>query len=136
MGCERFVSIHRAPHLRCCRALEVQKVRLRTRRLASAAPCKCLQLGGLKRIGLCNPVNGYKDLMEILPDEILDVFASLVSAEVALAEDVGFEAQQELQRVAVLAAVREQGRVEGAVDVLAIQHCLSCKDCGVDQRAG
>ena len=27
-------------------------VRLRTRRLASAAPCECLQLGGLKRIGL------------------------------------------------------------------------------------
>jgi hypothetical protein len=24
-----------------------------------AAPCKRLHLGGLKRIGLCNPVNGY-----------------------------------------------------------------------------
>jgi len=35
------------------------KVRLRARRLASAAPCKRLQLGGLKRIGFCNPVNGY-----------------------------------------------------------------------------
>ena len=32
-----------APHLLCCRALEVQGVRLRTLRLASAAPCKRLQ---------------------------------------------------------------------------------------------
>ena len=81
-------------------------------------------------------MNGYKDLIKILSDEILDVFASLVNAEMALAEDVGSEAQQKLQRVAVLAAVREQGRVEGAVDVLAEQHGLSCEDCGVDQRAG
>ncbi|MEN8807026.1 MAG: hypothetical protein ABF291_06050, partial [Desulfobacterales bacterium] len=35
----------------------------RARRLASAAPCKRLQLGGLKRIGLCNPVNGYKIIL-------------------------------------------------------------------------
>jgi hypothetical protein len=25
-----------------------------------AAPCKRLQLGGLKRIGRCTPLNGYK----------------------------------------------------------------------------
>jgi len=43
-----FVSVHRAPHLLCCRALEVQEVRLRTLRLASAAPCKRLQFGGLQ----------------------------------------------------------------------------------------
>ena len=43
-----FVSVHRAPHLLCCLALEVQGVRLRTRRLASAAPCKRLQFGGLR----------------------------------------------------------------------------------------
>ena len=42
-----FVSVHRAPHLLCCRALEVQGVRLRTLRLASAAPCKRLQFDGL-----------------------------------------------------------------------------------------
>nr|HDN00262.1 hypothetical protein [Deltaproteobacteria bacterium] len=41
-----LVSVHRAQHLLCCRALEVQGVRLRTLRLASAAPCKRLQLGG------------------------------------------------------------------------------------------
>ena len=74
--------------------------------------------------------------IKILSDEILDVFASLVNAEVALAEDVGLEAQQELQGVAVLAAVREQGRAEGAVDALVEQHGLSREDCGVDQRAG
>jgi len=27
----KIVSVHRAPHLLCCRALEVQGVRLRTR---------------------------------------------------------------------------------------------------------
>jgi hypothetical protein len=36
------------------------KVRLRARRLSSAAPCKHFQIGGLKRIGLYNPLNGYK----------------------------------------------------------------------------
>jgi enolase len=36
------VSVHRAPHLLCSRALEVRRVRLRARRLASAAPCKRL----------------------------------------------------------------------------------------------
>ena len=40
-----FVSAHRAPHLLCWRALEVQGVRLRARRLASAAPCERLQHG-------------------------------------------------------------------------------------------
>ena len=74
--------------------------------------------------------------IEIPTDEILDVFASLVDAEVALAEDVGPEVQHEFQGGAVLAAVREQGRVEGAVDVLSEQHGLSCEDCGVDQRPG
>jgi len=51
------VSVHRAPHLL---GTWSTKVRRRARRLASAAPCKHLQLGGLKRIGLCNPVNGYQ----------------------------------------------------------------------------
>ena len=32
-----YVSVHRAPHLLCCRALEVQGVRLRTLRLVSAS---------------------------------------------------------------------------------------------------
>ena len=41
------VSVHRTPHLLCRRALEVQEVRLRTLRLASAAPCKHLQFGRL-----------------------------------------------------------------------------------------
>ena len=54
------VSVHRAPHLPCCRALEVQKYVCAPERLASAAPCKRLQLGGLKCIGFCNPANGYR----------------------------------------------------------------------------
>ena len=37
------VSVHRVPHLLCCRALEVQGVRLRILRLASAEPCGRLQ---------------------------------------------------------------------------------------------
>jgi hypothetical protein len=41
-----MVSVHMTPHLLCCRVLEVQGVRLRTLRLASAAPCKRLQFGG------------------------------------------------------------------------------------------
>jgi hypothetical protein len=41
-----WVSVHRTPHLLCCRALEVQEVRLRTLRLASAALCKRLQFSG------------------------------------------------------------------------------------------
>lgn len=56
--------------------------------------------------------------MEILADEIFHINATFVNAEMALAEDVGLEAQQEFQRVEVLAGVREQGRVERAVDVL------------------
>ena len=71
--------------------------------------------------------------IEIATDEILDVFASLVDAEVALAEDVGPEVQHEFQGGAVLAAVREQERLAGAADVLAEQHGLFCEDCGVDQ---
>ncbi len=54
-----IVSVHRAPHLLCYRALEVQQIRLRTRRLASAAPYKRLQFGILQHIGRSNPVNGY-----------------------------------------------------------------------------
>lgn len=38
-----FVSVHRVPHLLCCRAVEVQKVRLHARRRASTAPCERLQ---------------------------------------------------------------------------------------------
>jgi hypothetical protein len=70
LPCQKHVSVHSAaPHLLCCRALEVQKkVHLRVRRRASAcpvkceayfngaAPCKRLQLGGSKRIGRCTPV--------------------------------------------------------------------------------
>jgi hypothetical protein len=52
--------------------LEVRKVVLRVRRLASAcpvkceayftgaAPCKRRQWGGLKRFGLCNPMTSYQ----------------------------------------------------------------------------
>jgi hypothetical protein len=36
----KIVSVHRTTHLLFCRALEVQEVRLRILRLASAAPCK------------------------------------------------------------------------------------------------
>ena len=46
--CSFPVTVHRAPHLLCCRALEVQEVRLRTLRLASAAPCKRLQFDRLR----------------------------------------------------------------------------------------
>ncbi len=54
-----LVSVHRAPHLLCYRALEVQQVRLCARCLASAAPCKRLQFGSLQHIYRFNPVNGY-----------------------------------------------------------------------------
>jgi len=74
--------------------------------------------------------------MEILPDEVLDGNAPLVDAEVALAKDVGFKVQQKRERVAVLLAVREQGRVQGAVDVLTKQHSLPRQAGSVDQRAG
>jgi len=43
-----FVSVHRAPHLLCCQALEVQGVYLHTLRLAFASPCKRLQFGRLR----------------------------------------------------------------------------------------
>ena len=49
------VSVHMAPHLLCCRALEVQGVRLRTLRLASAAPYKRLQFSGLRKTGVVIP---------------------------------------------------------------------------------
>ncbi|MDA3894606.1 MAG: hypothetical protein PF482_00510, partial [Desulfobacteraceae bacterium] len=52
----------RAPHLLCSRALEVRRVRLRARRLASAAPCKRLQNNSLRKIDNFDPVNGYKSL--------------------------------------------------------------------------
>jgi hypothetical protein len=41
--------------------------------------------------------------------KILDRDAPLVDAEVALAEDVGRQVQQVVKRLAILAAVREQG---------------------------
>ena len=53
------VSVHRAPHLRRSRALEVRTVRLRARRLAATAPCKRLLFSGLNYTGQINPVNGY-----------------------------------------------------------------------------
>lgn len=74
--------------------------------------------------------------MEILSDEMFYVFAAPKNAEMPFAKNVDFQAQQKLQRVEVLAAVREQGRVEGAVDVLAEQHGLFSKLCGVHQRTG
>ena len=49
------VSVHMAPHLLCCRALEVQGVRLRILRLASAAPYKRLQFSGLRKTGVVIP---------------------------------------------------------------------------------
>ncbi len=47
LGYKSMVSAHRAPHLLCWRALEVQGVRLRTRCLTSAAPCERLQNGNI-----------------------------------------------------------------------------------------
>jgi len=49
------VSLHRVPHLLCWRALEVQGVRPRARRLASAAPCEGFQSGGVAAFVLCEP---------------------------------------------------------------------------------
>ncbi len=49
------LSVHRAPHLLCYQALEVQQVRLRTRRLASTAPCKRLQGSSLQYIYYLKP---------------------------------------------------------------------------------
>jgi len=49
------VIVHRAPHLLCCQVLEVQGVRQHTLRLASAAPCKRLQLGGCGKTGVVIP---------------------------------------------------------------------------------
>jgi hypothetical protein len=49
------------------------------------------------------------DRMEIAADEILNRDAPLVDAEVALAEDVGRQVQQVVKRLAILAAVRDQG---------------------------
>jgi len=57
---KKVVSIHRAPHLLCCRALEVQKIRLYARRLASTAPYECLQFIGWQHINSYTPVNEYK----------------------------------------------------------------------------
>ncbi len=74
--------------------------------------------------------------MEIPPDEILDGNAPLVNAKVAFAEDVGLQGEQIRERVAVLAAVREQRRVQRTVDVLAEQHALPPDDRGVNQRTG
>jgi hypothetical protein len=54
---KKEVSVHRAPHLRRSRALEVRTVRLRARRLASTAPCKRLRCEGLEFLGRFNPVN-------------------------------------------------------------------------------
>jgi hypothetical protein len=58
-GHPRAISVHRAPHLLCSRALEVLPIRLRARRLTSAAPCKRLLFRQLRHIGHFNPVNGY-----------------------------------------------------------------------------
>jgi len=60
---EKDVSVHRAPHLLCSRALEVRRVRLRARRLASAAPCKRLQVKDIRKIDDFDPVNGYKKVI-------------------------------------------------------------------------
>ena len=55
-----FVRVHRNRICLVGGHIELERC-LRARRLASAVPCKRLQLGCLKRIGLCNPVNGYND---------------------------------------------------------------------------
>jgi hypothetical protein len=56
-GNKKFVSVHRAPHLLCYRALEVRQVRLRARRLASTAPCKRLQPISLRKIDNFDSLN-------------------------------------------------------------------------------
>jgi hypothetical protein len=45
------ISVHRAPHLLCCRALEVQKYVCAPNALHLRHPVQRLQLSGLKRIG-------------------------------------------------------------------------------------
>ncbi len=56
----KMVSIHKAPHLLFCRALEVQKIRK-----ACPVPCICGTFVNayssvfLQPIGHFNPVNGY-----------------------------------------------------------------------------
>jgi len=49
------ISLHRVPHLLCWRALEVQGVRLRARRLASAAPCEGFQFGEFQPLCYAEP---------------------------------------------------------------------------------
>jgi hypothetical protein len=64
----KFVRIHRAPHLLCCRVLEVQKVVCAPDALNLRHPVNAHNLGGIKRIGLCKPVNGYGNFtMQIQP---------------------------------------------------------------------
>jgi hypothetical protein len=58
-----FVSVHRAPHLLCSRALEVRTGRLHARRRASAAPCKRSSYSVLQPIVHFNRVNGYEFLL-------------------------------------------------------------------------
>ena len=48
-----FPGIHMAPHLLCCRALEVQKARLHPRRLAPESPCESLQAIVWQHISSC-----------------------------------------------------------------------------------
>jgi hypothetical protein len=67
-----IVSVHRAPHLRRSRALEVRTVRLRARRLAPTAPCKRLLFKGLNYTDQINPVNGY--VLFIFPFKRRDVY--------------------------------------------------------------
>ena len=50
-----IVRIHRAPHLLRCRALEVQKYVCAPDALHLRHPVNAYNLGGMKRIGLCNP---------------------------------------------------------------------------------
>jgi len=54
-GRRSWVSLHRVLHLLCWRALEVQGVHLRSRRLASAAPCEGFQFGALQYWGCAKP---------------------------------------------------------------------------------
>jgi hypothetical protein len=55
-----MVSVHRTPHLRRSRALEVRTVCLCARRLAATAPCKRLLSNGLNYTDQINPANGYE----------------------------------------------------------------------------
>ena len=71
-----LVSTHRVPHLLRCRGLDVQGVRLRPLRLASAAPCK--------QIRCVNSVSSYKYITRKpphWPDRLIGITGSMASGK-------------------------------------------------------